>query len=104
MKAIPLGQCFSWAFRQAVKENVIVYHGLVTEPFTDNTYPHAWIEKNGLIQDWQTMEAGSSKFAGVGWDKALFHETFKPTQIKEYSSSRLIHLVATYNHMGPYVE
>jgi len=106
--SIALGQCFSYAHKQALKaltednRNMQIIHAVVNEPFTEKHYPHAWIEENKMCKDWQTMKAGSSKFANVGWEKELFYETFKPTNIVIYTPEQLIRLTIMHNHTGPF--
>ena len=104
---IRAGLCFHWVHKQALGVavdggNITVFHGVVTEPFTSNSYPHAWIVKDGLIQDWQTMVMGGSKFAYEGWPIDLFYETFKPTEIREYTPRQLRGLTIQHEHMGPF--
>lgn len=106
-KVIPAGRCFPYVHRQALValvENgtVVCVHGRIKQPFTDRYYPHAWIEVDGLVMDWQTMEMGSSKFAGKGWPIDLFYETFNPISVEKYSSNELIKLVRTSGHTGPF--
>lgn len=99
------GQCFTWAFREylrrrAAGEDVALVHARVSPP-GGSTYWHAWIESQGRAYDWQTMEAGLSRYAGQGWPIDIFRETFRPTDEKRFTGPVGAQR-ARYGHTGPW--
>lgn len=82
------GDCFRWAYRQIQADpGSLLVHGVVTAPFSDppHSFPHAWIEKGGLVQDWQTMVAGhGGKYEGKGYPKDVFYALWSPREVRKY--------------------
>lgn len=107
IKTIACGQCFSYAWRRVLDDHSLtLVHATVHEPFNreGKTYEHAWVEKNGLVQDWQTMELGMSKYAKKGWPLKDFYELFKPENIREYTWDDVTKYTNKYKHYGPWME
>ena len=77
-KICSLGMSFEKDFPKLLKETIEEMHKLYFT-MTNNAsgdwkwisnnkrYNHAWAEDRGKVKDWQTMKAGSSKYAGKGW-------------------------------------
>jgi len=64
-------------------------HGTVTATYRSNPKPygHAWVEKGGMVYDWQTMVSGfGGNYRGKGWPIDDFYETFIPTRMKRYNA------------------
>lgn len=108
---IACGQCFNWAFLNYVlnkDKGAILIHGKLLDIWGDtsagkgNYFDHAWIELDGLVQDWQTMEMGMSKYAKKGWPKDIFYEYWKPKNIKKYTGLVPSNLRNKYKHTGPW--
>lgn len=98
-----IGQCFPWAYRQAVDHEIPLYHAKVHDPFTGKEYDHAWIEDGNTVKDWQTMELKASKYAGRGWPKKDFYAAYNPKRIKVYKTKMDIVLkAAKTKHYGPW--
>lgn len=82
-------------------------HGLVTEPMSDppHRYLHAWVEDNGYVYDWQTMEAGHGGiYRGRGWPRETFYEVFQPEHMVRYSWEQALANLARHGHHGPWEE
>ena len=93
---IACGECLSYAWKmgiinqdnkQANKKMKIAY-GTVQNKWISKgkRYRHAWVEDGNLVKDWQTMVAGSSKYAGKGWPKKEFYSFWKPKNVKKYTT------------------
>jgi hypothetical protein len=102
----PIGQCFTWACKQAMLDkNIIIYHGIVHDSWKNTSYPHAWIEKNGKIFDWQMEEmGGGGKFNKKGYPPDIFKEIYSPQNVKKYSPKELLENRKKYGHCGPWDE
>jgi len=102
VKTKPAGLCFKWANQQAIKNDAIVVHGIVTDPLSNppHSYPHAWIEVNGVVKDWQTMEAGCGGiYRGKGYPIDVFYELFQPQDVVKYEAHEAVtKLLATAHH------
>jgi len=107
IKTIACGHCFDYAWRRIFEDkSLTLVHATVHEPFNreGKTYEHAWVEKNGLVQDWQTMEIGMSKYAKKGWPIKDFYELFKPENIRRYNWEDVKKHIAKHKHYGPWTE
>jgi len=98
---IAMGQCFSWACKR-VRDGGSLVHGTVQNPWSGERYAHAWVEDGDRVYDWQTMEAGSSKYAGKGWPKAEFYKTFSPGVEKRYQPHEATVKSMVTRHYGPW--
>jgi len=106
LETIPSGECFDYTFKRALQaiktdEPITIVHANVVF-WGSHQYPHAWVENDNLVQDWQTMILGTSNFSGVGWDKELFYKNFTPTHIQRYTPEQVMKNTFTYKHMGPW--
>jgi len=110
---VSAGECYSWASRQFLKEDMgdaKLQHGKVldrwgnTSAGTGGYYDHAWIEREGRIYDWQTME-GPGKHGSKGkdgWSKEEFEDYFQPKDITTYQGEEPLILAARHGHYGPW--
>lgn len=104
---IPMGDCFGWACKQHL-ENIAhnrpstLVHAIAKHPWDGHQYPHAWIEDDDKVYDWQTMVAGASKYAKQGWPKDEFYGAFEPSQIRKYTGSQPGRMIAKHRHFGPW--
>ena len=98
------GDCFRYAGKRAVQEKSDLYHGLVTNPMSeDPPYWHAWVEIDGTIYDWQCMKAGcGGKYCQKGYPREVFYELFNPKNIKKYSNREAIRNMVQSGHWGPW--
>lgn len=107
MQTTPCGLCFPWANRYASERGGVVVHGLVTEPLSDppHRYLHAWVEDNGYVYDWQTMEAGHGGiYRGRGWPREAFYDVFQPEHMVRYSWEQALANLVRQGHHGPWEE
>lgn len=109
-KIIPVGQCFEYAFQQAIKslsegiENkTTICHATIHDVWDSRPYCHAWIEQDEKVYDWQTMVVGTSKWGKVGWDKDEFYEAFKPINITRFTPEELIKKTIKERNKGPFI-
>ena len=92
---IACGECLSYAWKtyiinqdnkSANKKMKIVFGSVQNEWISKGKrYNHAWVEDGNLVKDWQTMEAGSSKYAGKGWPKREFYKFWNVKNEKKYT-------------------
>ncbi len=109
-KTVPVGECYDYVFKMTLKgiveddKDFKIIHATVEEPFAQppRSYTHAWIEREGRVYDWQTMVVGTSKFAGEGWPKDLFYDTFKPRETREYTPKQIVEYTDKFGHTGPW--
>lgn len=68
-------------------------------------YLHAWIEDNGYVYDWQTMEAGhGGVYRGRGFPRDVFYELFQPEDTVRYSWEQALANLVRHGHHGPWDE
>ena len=91
-ETIACGECLSYTYKQTMKnhkkKNFKAVYGTVQNKLVSNNkrYNHAWVEEGNKVKDWQTMKAGSSKYAGKGWPKKEFYSFWKPKNVKKYTT------------------
>ena len=89
------GQCFPYCKRRAEEaiksgENIKIVQGTYSMPKGarkphEVDMPHVWVEKDNLIQDWQTMELPSgSHFAGKGIPKEMWDDPAIAPYLQEF--------------------
>ncbi len=105
------GECFKWAYQQIMEKGHSerlgshqwsLVQAIVKNPWDGKSYPHAWIENKKVVQDWQTMEIGMSKYKKKGWPRNIFYDTFKPSKVIKYGRDDAIKQLAKANHYGPW--
>ena len=95
-ETIACGECLSYVYTYAVrslgKKNVKIAYGTVQNKWISNNkrYNHAWAEDRGKVKDWQTMKAGSSKYAGKGWPIKEFYKFWNVKNEKKYEPLEVI--------------
>ena len=95
-ETIACGECLSYVYTYAVKslgkKNVKITYGTVQNKWISNNkrYNHAWAEDRGKVKDWQTMKAGSSKYAGKGWPIKEFYKFWNVKKEKKYEPLEVI--------------
>ena len=95
-ETIACGECLSYAYTYAVKslgkKNVKITYGTVQNKWINNNkrYNHAWAEDRDKVKDWQTMKAGSSKYAGKGWPIKEFYKFWNVKKEKKYEPLEVI--------------
>ena len=108
---IGYGECFKWAYQQIMEKGHSerlgshqwsLVQAIVKNPWDGKSYPHAWIENKKVVQDWQTMEIGMSKYKKKGWPRNIFYDTFKPSKVIKYGRDDAIKQLAKANHYGPW--
>ena len=92
---IACGECLNYAWqtymvkqddKQANKKMKIVFGSVQNKWISKGKrYKHAWVEDGNLVKDWQTMKGGSSKWAGKGWPKRMYYQTWNPKDMKKYT-------------------
>lgn len=101
----PRGQCYKWAYNEVVKNGGILVHAEVTAPFSEppHRYDHAWVERDGTVYDWQTMEAGhGGKFRGKGYPIKTYYELYQPRDITRYDATEARIAAVSSGHSGPW--
>lgn len=104
-RTVPCGDCFRWAVFDAAEHGGVVVHGVVTEYLSrpPKRYEHGWVERDGRVYDWQTMEAGhGGQFRGVGYPRRLFYDMFAPQKTVEYDAGEAVGMAAKTGHYGPW--
>ena len=89
---IPLGRCYPWAYKYLQKHpDAVLVHGTVSEPFgSKKRIDHAWIVHNGLVKDWQTMEAHMGGiYAGKGYPWPVYRELWSARPEAEYTDETI---------------
>ena len=103
---VPAGRCYDYAYRQAMehidRSDVVIVHGTVHDAWDKHPFVHAWVERDGRVYDWQTMEYGASKYAGVGWPREAFYEAFQPTDVTRYTPEEVVVNTIRQRHKGPW--
>ena len=90
-ETIACGECLSYTYKQTMKnhkkKNFKAVYGTVQNKLVNNNkrYKHAWVEEGNKVKDWQTMKAGSSKYAGKGWPKREFYKFWNVKNEKKYT-------------------
>jgi predicted transcriptional regulator len=98
-----IGECFSYAWKKVASDpESKLIHGTVTDPWSGKSYPHAWVEKDGIVYDWQTMEVGTSKYGKKGWPVKEFYEAFTPTNVRAYTHSEALQKGVAEKQYGPW--
>jgi len=105
VEAIPCGECFSWALQDAAAYGGTVVHGVVTTPLSSppHRYEHAWVEREGKVYDWQTMEAQhGGRYRGKGYPIDVFYELYRPTATVQYTAGEAVGELSREGHYGPW--
>lgn len=76
------GECFIYAYQFVTKQGGTLKHGTVTHPWDKNEFPHAWVEKDGKIYDWQTAEVRKTGPLAV----TDFYTWWKPHDVTTYTA------------------
>ncbi len=102
------GLCYPWAYHYAWdhRPDAVLQHGLITMPFSSppKRIWHGWVIHNGLVKDWQTMEAGDGgpKFGGKGYPVREWLDLYKPRMVEEYWGDELPEVFDHFGHYGPW--
>ena len=90
-KVIACGECVSWAWKyymtnQKDKKAKVVFGSVQNDWVSKGRrYKHVWlVDKRKIVKDWQTMVAGSSKYAFKGMPMRFFKDTWNPKIDKEF--------------------
>jgi len=84
--AAACGDCYRWAYQDVRRNGGVLVHGTVRIPLSKRAHTHAWVERGGKVYDWQTMEAGLSRWARKGWPKDEFYAAMSPTRMTRYEA------------------
>ena len=95
------GECFGYAYELVTKKGGgVLKHGTVTHPWDKTAFPHAWVEKDGKVYDWQTAEV---RRTGPGpLPVADFYKWWKPQDVKIYTADEARGQAARAGHYGPW--
>ena len=102
-----MGQCYPHAVKMAQQatdkelsdlSKFKVVHGRVTDKFSGDSYLHAWIEKGGVIFDWQTH---STKPDGI--DRKVYYDIFQPEIHNEYTAEETMVNCLKSGQAGPWI-
>jgi len=100
---IPVGQCYPWAFAATARlPDARLVHGRVRDPVTGKRYGHAWIENEGQVLDWQTMEIGLGSHPFIGFPVELFYDRYRPTSLQSFTLEEALAVRRVTGHCGPW--
>jgi hypothetical protein len=97
-KVIPLGMCFQYAYQYMRKNGGTVVHSTVHDPWDHHAFEHAWVEKDGMVYDWQNMVLRDT---GPQPEKK-FYEMWKPKNIRKFTDEEAMISLARNGHYGPW--
>jgi len=97
MTSLPLGECYSWAWRFVKDNDGILVHGTLINPWDGRQISHAWVELDGYIFDWQTQHTDPLTINE-------FIRRWQPSSIKRYSKEEALINVIKFEHFGPWHE
>ena len=92
MRTIACGDCYRWAFGYVHDHpDAVLVHGTVAEPMgSGKRIDHAWVVHDGVVKDWQTMEAHfGGKFRGKGYPEAVYYDLWSARPEEEYTVDTL---------------
>tara|TARA_R110000803_G_scaffold184881_1_gene247199 strand:+ start:127 stop:486 length:360 start_codon:yes stop_codon:yes gene_type:complete len=105
-EVIACGDCYRWAWKYVLKhDDAIMVHGTIQQPFSSDKKKinHAWVEHNGKVMDWQTMEAMyGGIYQGKGYPSDVFYETWSAIAEKEYDFDGILEGLKNNGHYGPW--
>jgi len=92
---VACGDCLGYVYRQSadlLDSNAQIVYGTVSNKWLSDgkRYPHAWIEMNNRVFDWQTNELGMSKYSKDGWPIKDFYNEFNPMDMKKYTPMEVL--------------
>ena len=99
-ETIACGECFPYAYRFQKEKGGTLIHGTVTDPWKKKSYPHAWIEKNGKIYDWQTQATRKDN----PLTSKEFKELYNPKDTVEFNKYDAMFAFAHTKHYGPWIK
>lgn len=94
---IAKGECFEYAYGLAKKGGTLV-HATVEHPYDHSTFPHAWVEKDGLVYDWQGQELRREAPMSV----QQFYERWRPQDVRRYDDTETKIQALRHRHYGPW--
>src|SRR5271166_4129440 len=104
------GDCYRFAFRMALDylrqgsppPPMTIMHGWVRHPpgtiLAGQNYAHAWVERGGLVYDWQTIEYKHQPPMTV----EAFYAKYQPEHVDTFTPEGLIRWAARADHYGPF--
>ncbi len=95
---VPLGDCFRWAYHFQKEHGGTLVHGVVRDPQSRRSYPHAWVVLDGRVWDWQTDALGSDPLT-----VAKFRRIRRPTDEVEFEDEEAAAIaMLRHGHYGPW--
>jgi len=102
----PCGQCFPWALNDAARNGGVLVHGWVIDQAKrkywgiENYGAHAWVERGGLVYDWQRCDQGYGKCPIT---LKHFNRMYRPINVRRYPrTSKLFGKWYKEGHYGPW--
>ena len=101
-----MGECYPFTFKMALGlakddmedlEKFKVVHGKVTDPKSDKTFNHAWVEKRGNVFDWQNKDSHPN-----GIPKEEFYDSLNAIVTDEYTALEILTNCMKQGHHGPW--
>ena len=107
-EVIACGECVSWAWKyymtnQRDKKAKVVFGSVQNDWISKGKrYKHVWIiNKKGIVEDWQTMVTGSSKYGFKGMPMKFFKDTWNPKIDRTYGMKEAAeHYLRTKTMLG----
>ena len=104
------GDCYRYTFKTALdylkhgspSPPMLIMHGWVHHPpktiLAGQSYEHAWIERGGLVYDWQTIEYNRQPPMTV----EAFYAKYQPHHVDTFTPIGLMRWAARHEHYGPF--
>lgn len=104
------GDCYRFVFNMALDYIIQgsppppmkIMHGWVRHPpgtiIAGQDYEHAWVERGGLVYDWQTIEYKKKPPMSV----EAFYALYQPDHVDSFSPRALVRWVQRNRHYGPF--
>ena len=101
----PTGDCFRWAWGDAMRNGGTLVHGWYRNPIilrggAVDYIAHAWVERDGLVYDWQRCDQGYGKCPIT---KRHFYRMYRPINTAKYPGTpKLAGKAYHEGHFGPW--
>ncbi len=104
VRATPKGLCYAYAVQEAARNGGEVVHGRCLFPpdfvmrapsFRGRRYDHAWVERDGLVYDWQMRDHPPVVATGFYLDR-------DPVEIRRYAPGEAVGLAVRTSCWGPW--
>jgi GNAT superfamily N-acetyltransferase len=95
---MPVGDCFGWALSEVVNNGGVLMHGLVKDPWDGKRVSHGWVERDGLVYDYQTVVIRQVEPLSI----EKFYSVWNPRDIIQYTQEEAAIQAASTGQAGPW--